>query len=146
MAGFSKTVMSAKKQDPSVFEKAQMGEVALLEGGTRLAARALAIGSVLAIVGVGGLCFTFWKLTGAKNVINCWAECQEYFHFPYPYLFVDGRVLAEDEHDRRAESEEERPTAESDRVRWAHGSVEVRVQLGQGVVFSVLIGSGCVLD
>ena len=68
MAGFSKTVMSAKKQDPSVFEKAQMGEVALLEGGTRLAARALAIGSVLAIVGVGGLCFTFWKLTGAKNV------------------------------------------------------------------------------
>lgn len=68
VAGFSKTVMSAKKHDPSVFEKAQMGEVALLEGGTRLAARALAIGSVLAIVGVGGLCFTFWKLTGAKNV------------------------------------------------------------------------------
>lgn len=68
MAGFSKTVMSAKKQDSSVFEKAQMGEVALLEGGTRLAARALAIGSVLAIVGVGGLCFTFWKLTGAKNM------------------------------------------------------------------------------
>lgn len=68
VAGFSKTVMSAKKQDPSVFEKAQMGEVALLEGGTRLAARALAIGSALAIVGVGGLCFTFWKLTGAKNV------------------------------------------------------------------------------
>lgn len=70
--------MSAKKQDPSVFEKAQMGEVALLEGGTRLAARALAIGSVLAVVGVGGLCYTFWKLTGAKNVSACkiWAECQ----------------------------------------------------------------------
>lgn len=87
VAGFSKTVMSARKQDPSVFEKAQMGEVALLEGGTRLAARALAIGSLFAIVGVGGLCFTFWKLTGAKNVSSVyrclWADCQE-----RPFQFV----------------------------------------------------------
>lgn len=102
VAGFSKTVMSAKKHDPSVFEAAQKGEVALLEGGTRLAARALAIGSLLAVVGVGGLCFTFWKLTGAKTVRHIYltrrrSTCSYWIFW---FSVADGWVFAEDEFTR----------------------------------------------
>lgn len=66
--GFSKTLATAKKQEYKVLEKAGPNAAVVLEGGTALAMRALAWGSLFAVLGTGSICFGIWKLSGAKNV------------------------------------------------------------------------------
>lgn len=68
LAGFSRTIMTAKRKDPAVFETAKAGNVALLEGGSKLAFRALGWGTLYSVVGVGAFCYGCWKLSGASNV------------------------------------------------------------------------------
>lgn len=68
MAGFSRTVMGARKQDEKLYEKATIETANLLESGHRLATRALAWGTLYAFLGTGTLCYGIWKLSGATNV------------------------------------------------------------------------------
>ncbi|XP_055707415.1 transmembrane protein 242 [Phlebotomus papatasi] len=68
LAGFSRTIMTAKRKDPAVFETAKAGNVALLEGGSKLAFRALGWGTLYSVVGVGAFCYGCWKLSGASNM------------------------------------------------------------------------------
>lgn len=68
LAGFSRTVMTARKQDEKLYEKATMETVNLMEAGHKLARRALAWGTFYAVLGVGTFSFGVWKLSGAKNV------------------------------------------------------------------------------
>ncbi|XP_055371264.1 transmembrane protein 242 isoform X2 [Condylostylus longicornis] len=67
LIGFSKTLASAKKDEHKLIEKGGVEAVKLLEGGTALASRALAWGTLYAFLGVGTFCFGVWKLSGAKN-------------------------------------------------------------------------------
>jgi hypothetical protein len=66
--GFSKTVLSSRKQDEELFEKGCRETAKLLEGGHKLATRALAWGTFYAFLGTGTFCYGLWKLSGAKNV------------------------------------------------------------------------------
>uniref|UniRef100_A0A1L8D9C3 Transmembrane protein 242 n=1 Tax=Nyssomyia neivai TaxID=330878 RepID=A0A1L8D9C3_9DIPT len=79
LAGFSRTIMSAKKTDPSVFENTKPGNVALLEGGSRLAMRALGWGTLYSVVGVGAFCYGCWKLSGASNMDEFKLKVREKF-------------------------------------------------------------------
>lgn len=67
-AGFSRTITAARKQDQKLYESATMETVNLIEGGTKLATRALAWGTFYAVLGTGTLVFGIWKLSGASNV------------------------------------------------------------------------------
>ncbi|XP_058814717.1 transmembrane protein 242 [Topomyia yanbarensis] len=67
IAGFGKTVMSAKKSDPQFFEKGIQGSIAMRETGASLAMRALGWGTLYAFLGTGTICYGIWKLTGASN-------------------------------------------------------------------------------
>lgn len=66
--GFSRTILTARKQDQKLYEQATMETANLLESGTRLATRALAWGTFYAFLGTGTVCYGIWKLSGAKNV------------------------------------------------------------------------------
>lgn len=68
LAGFSRTIMSARKQDQKLYENVTRESAVLLESGTRLATRALAWGTFYAFLGTGLFCYGFWKLSGAKDV------------------------------------------------------------------------------
>lgn len=68
LAGFSRTILTARKQDQKLYETATRESVVLLETGTRLATRALAWGTLYAFLGTGLFCYGFWKLSGAKDV------------------------------------------------------------------------------
>lgn len=68
LAGFSRTLVTAKKQDQQLYEKATLETVNLLESGHKLAARALAWGTFYAFLGTGTFCYGIWKLSGATNV------------------------------------------------------------------------------
>lgn len=68
LAGFSRTVVSAKKQDQHLYEKATLETVNLMEAGHKLATRALAWGTFYAFLGTGTFCYGIWKLSGATNV------------------------------------------------------------------------------
>lgn len=67
--GFSRTVMTSRKQDQQLFETGTVETARLLEGGTKLASRALAWGTFYAFLGTGTICYGIWKLSGATNVI-----------------------------------------------------------------------------
>lgn len=67
-AGFSRTIMTARKQDQKLYEQASMETVNLLESGTKLATRALAWGTFYAFLGTGTIVYGIWKLSGARNV------------------------------------------------------------------------------
>lgn len=66
--GFARTVASAKKSDPSFFDKGVAGSKGMSETGASLALRALGWGSLFAIMGTGTICFSIYKLSGAKDV------------------------------------------------------------------------------
>lgn len=66
--GFSRTLMTSRKQDQQLYEQGTVEAAKLLEGGTRLAARALAWGTLYAFLGTGTFCYGVWKLSGATNV------------------------------------------------------------------------------
>jgi hypothetical protein len=76
--GFSGALTSAKKKDPSNFDKGLIGDIApkeikqrkLQETGARLAARALGIGTLYAIGGCGLLFYSLWKLSGAQDLAD----------------------------------------------------------------------------
>ncbi|XP_055597129.1 transmembrane protein 242-like [Uranotaenia lowii] len=68
LAGFSKTLMSAKKSDPQFFEKGIQGSIVMQETGASLAMRALGWGTLYAVLGTGAICFGVWKMTGATNM------------------------------------------------------------------------------
>lgn len=69
LVGFSRTLMSARKQDEKLYEKATIETANLMEAGHKLAARALAWGTFYAFLGTGTVCYGIWKLSGAKNVM-----------------------------------------------------------------------------
>lgn len=68
--GFGRTLATARKTDPSFFQKGMTGsiEMPIGETGANLAMRALGYGTLLAIFGTGSLMFAVWKLSGAKDV------------------------------------------------------------------------------
>lgn len=66
--GFSRTLMSAKRQDQKLYEKATIENMKLLDAGSSLALRALGWGTLYAFLGTGTFCYGIWKLSGAKNV------------------------------------------------------------------------------
>ncbi|XP_058450566.1 transmembrane protein 242 [Malaya genurostris] len=68
IAGFGKTIMSAKKSDPQFFEKGIHGSIAMRETGASLALRALGWGSLYAVLGTGTICYGIWKMSGATNM------------------------------------------------------------------------------
>lgn len=68
LGGFSKTIISTRKQDQKLYETATHESVKLLEDGARLATRALAWGTLYAVLGTGLFFYGFWKLSGAKDV------------------------------------------------------------------------------
>jgi Protein of unknown function (DUF1358) len=67
MSGFGSAVAMAKKRDPSSFDKGLLAGAERLEGGGSLALRALALGSLCAVGGVGLLCFSVYKLLDVQN-------------------------------------------------------------------------------
>lgn len=67
-AGFSRTITSARKQDQKLYAGATVETVNLIEAGSKLATRALAWGTLYAVLGTGTLVFGIWKLSGASNV------------------------------------------------------------------------------
>lgn len=74
IAGFSRTLMSARKQDERLYEKATIETVNLMEAGHKLATRALAWGTFYAFLGTGTFCYGIWKMSGAKNVRHKFVE------------------------------------------------------------------------
>lgn len=68
--GFSRTVLSSRKQDQKLYENGTIETARLLESGTKLATRALAWGTFYAFLGTGTFCYGVWKLSGASNVSN----------------------------------------------------------------------------
>lgn len=68
IAGFGRTIASARKQDQKLYEQANLETVNLIEAGTKLARRALAWGTFYAVLGTGTFFFGIWKISGAKNV------------------------------------------------------------------------------
>lgn len=68
MVGFGATLAAVKKQDPKYFDKGMMSTVQLSESGASLALRALGYGTFFAFSGFGLVCYSVWKLSGAKNV------------------------------------------------------------------------------
>lgn len=68
--GFSRTLISAQKQDQKLYEQATAETANLIEAGNKLARRALAWGTFYAVLGTGTLFFGIWKLSGAKNVMK----------------------------------------------------------------------------
>ncbi|XP_062547375.1 transmembrane protein 242 [Armigeres subalbatus] len=68
VAGFSKTILTAKKSDPQFFERGVQGSIAMQETGASLAMRALGWGTLYAFLGTGAICYGIWKLTGASNM------------------------------------------------------------------------------
>lgn len=69
IAGFSRTITTARKQDQKLYELATVETVNLIETGTKLATRALAWGTFYAVLGTGTISILIWKLSAAKNVI-----------------------------------------------------------------------------
>ncbi|XP_054263302.1 transmembrane protein 242-like [Macrosteles quadrilineatus] len=67
-AAFGATLMSARREDPSSFNKGMISTRELPESGVQLAARALKWGSVYAVCGVSATCAGIWLLSGAKNM------------------------------------------------------------------------------
>lgn len=68
IAGFSRTITIARKQDQKLYEQATVETANLIEAGTKLATRALAWGTFYAVLGTGTFVYGIWKLSGAKNV------------------------------------------------------------------------------
>lgn len=68
IAGFSKTLMAAKKRDPKFFDKGVTPTLEMGETGAQLALRALGWGTLYAFLGTGIFCYGVWKLSGAKDV------------------------------------------------------------------------------
>lgn len=66
--GFGATLASAKKQDPTYFNKGMIGSLEMRETGASLALRALGWGTIYAVTGCGVLFYTIWKVSGAKSV------------------------------------------------------------------------------
>ena len=72
-AGFANALGSARKRDPTSFDKGLIGDVTtaaakeaqqrrvLHEAGTKLASRALGFGTLYAVAGCGLLFFSIWK-------------------------------------------------------------------------------------
>lgn len=83
--GFSKTVLSSRKQDQELYEKGCVETARLLDGGHRLATRALAWGTFYAFLGTGTFCYGLWKLSGARNVRLKFAN-----RFGGSFLFASG--------------------------------------------------------
>lgn len=69
IAGFSRTIATARKQDQKLYEHATVETVNLIEAGTKLATRALAWGTFYAFLGTGTFFYGIWKLSGATNVM-----------------------------------------------------------------------------
>lgn len=94
LAGFGGALAAVKKQEPTSFDQGlalrtskrayknrqnktkfrrgsnihQLTSVQIHESGAALAGRALAYGSLWAVVGCGALFFSIWKLSGSKNL------------------------------------------------------------------------------
>lgn len=68
IAGFSRTITTARKQDQKLYDQATVETVNLIEAGTKLATRALAWGTFYAVLGTGTFFYGIWKLSGAQNV------------------------------------------------------------------------------
>lgn len=69
-AGFTKTMLAAKKEEQKLLEKGLISNVHLLDSGSSLAMRALGWGTLYAVLGTGTICYGIWKLSGATNVRN----------------------------------------------------------------------------
>ncbi|XP_032680964.1 transmembrane protein 242 [Odontomachus brunneus] len=67
LAGFSRAIAAARKQDPKYFGKGISSVQGLHETGASLALRALAWGSFYAITGCSLLFYGIWKISGATN-------------------------------------------------------------------------------
>ncbi|KAA0200235.1 hypothetical protein FBUS_00117 [Fasciolopsis buskii] len=77
LIGFSITLYSSRKIEPSAFAKQQgLRSVAnvqnsvIQESAVRFAVRALGLGTALAVLGVGGLAGVAWKLSGARDFVD----------------------------------------------------------------------------
>lgn len=66
--GFGKTLISAKKKDPHMFDKGMVPTLEVAESGAQLALRALGWGTIYAVLGTTIFCYGIWKLSGAQNV------------------------------------------------------------------------------
>lgn len=76
LAAFGATLLSARREDPSSFNKGMASSRELQESGVQLASRALKWGSLWAVCGVAAFSAGIWCLSGASNVsfnvnINC---------------------------------------------------------------------------
>ncbi|XP_068630275.1 transmembrane protein 242 isoform X2 [Battus philenor] len=67
-AGFSFTLAAAKKADPKYFNKGLQSSMELADAGVILAMRALGWGTLYAIAGTSCLCYSIWKISGAKDL------------------------------------------------------------------------------
>lgn len=98
--GFSKTVLSSRKQDQKLFEQGCVETANLLDAGAKLATRALAWGTFYAFLGTGTLCFGIWKLSGAQNVkLMIYLNFNEFEGDVFNQkgiFFIDGRISQED--------------------------------------------------
>lgn len=74
VVGFARTIATAKKSDPSFFDKGVAGSKGMTESGASLAMRALGWGSLFAILGTGSIAFSIYKLSGAKDVSDFYYE------------------------------------------------------------------------
>lgn len=67
LAGFSRAMATARRQDPKYFGEGISGIKGSYETGTSLALRALGWGSFYAIAGCSLLFYGMWKISGATN-------------------------------------------------------------------------------
>jgi len=67
LAGFTRAVAAARKQDPKYFGDGISGIKGVHETGASLAIRALGWGTFYAITGCGLLFYGIWKISGATN-------------------------------------------------------------------------------
>jgi len=78
LAGFGFSFSQSRKLDPGKFQEGLTPAARNLESGTGFAARALGRATVYAVSGVSLVCFTVWKLVGAKDLHEFRYKVAEY--------------------------------------------------------------------
>jgi len=68
LAGFTRAVSAARKQDPKYFGEGFIGVKGVNETGASLAIRALGWGSLYAVAGCSMLFYGIWKISGATDI------------------------------------------------------------------------------
>jgi len=68
LAGFGFSFTQSRKLDPVKFQEGLSPAARNLQSGTAVATRALGLATVYAVSGVSLVCFTIWKLVGAKDL------------------------------------------------------------------------------